>query len=619
VARGFIQGYIERGGQTVTTDGRVSTTQVQRSFATATVSVFNAGTLVLATIFSTEAGAPLANPFIADTDGHWGFWADQARYDVQFSGSGITSPYTLFNLETIIASSLVDPGSNGILARTAPNVLMSRTILGTTSAIIVTNGDGSGNPTINLDAGLNFTGKTITGGTYVGPSIANFSNAQHTHQDVVGGGQLNATSIFNTGTVPIPRLPIMVGDSGAGGVAGLVPAPAMGDSNKFLRGDGTWQVTGGGGGTPGSPSLSVQYNNAGAFGGVVGTSSDGTQVTWTAGVLRATSPRITTNILDSNGNAIIALSAVGSSVNNFQVANAGSGGHPVLSVVGSGTDINVVVTPKGAGIITTAGNLQISNNAPQIALIDANDSKTVRIALNGANWSFINDTAGVTPINIDTTSSLVTLVGNLTISKDSPQITLIDTVGGSGNDFIVNRNGSTTNIGRSGQTDLSINNTDGVYTFGQIPVGPASNPTTSNQLSRKQYVDDTSISFSANWFEADPSSSSSGTEDRPSMFLGDGTSMTVSKWRVNYIQGSHTSGGSVSFTLRVRNSAGGSTDLATVTLDNTNNASNTNYTTSFGPTGLAQGDRLTYYISARSGTISERAVSLGALGFQRRT
>ena len=31
--------------------------------------------------------------------------------------------------------------------------------------------------------------------------------------------------------------------SGANGTAGLVPAPAIGDQTKFLRGDGTWQET----------------------------------------------------------------------------------------------------------------------------------------------------------------------------------------------------------------------------------------------------------------------------------------------------------------------------------------------------------------------------------------
>lgn len=37
--------------------------------------------------------------------------------------------------------------------------------------------------------------------------------------------------------------------SGAAGASGLVPAPASGDHEKYLRGDGTWAVPSGGGGS----------------------------------------------------------------------------------------------------------------------------------------------------------------------------------------------------------------------------------------------------------------------------------------------------------------------------------------------------------------------------------
>lgn len=33
-----------------------------------------------------------------------------------------------------------------------------------------------------------------------------------------------------------------VGDSGSGGTKGVVPAPAAGDSAKYLKGDGTWST-----------------------------------------------------------------------------------------------------------------------------------------------------------------------------------------------------------------------------------------------------------------------------------------------------------------------------------------------------------------------------------------
>jgi hypothetical protein len=559
MARGFIQGWVEQGGNTVLTDGRVSTDKMQQSYPLATVTVFNAGTAVLSTIFSTEAGAPLANPFLADSTGKWGFWADQARYDVQFSGAGITSPYTLFNLETVIAAGLVDPGSNGILARTALNTLAARTILGTTSEIVVANGNGSGNPVISLDTGLNFSGKTITGGTYVGPSIANFSNAQHNHENATGGGQLNATNVFSAGTVPILRLPAMVGASGvSNGSAGLVPQPLIGDESKFLRGDGTYQTAGGGGGSPGGSNTTIQYNNSGAFGGVSGATSDGTNITFGSTNLRATRPRIITSVDDTNGNELIGLVSTGSAVNEVSITNAATGTGPSISVTGGDANPNLNISAKGSGVIATVSNIQISNNAPQIAIIDANDSKTVRIALNGANWDFINDTAGNTPININTTSSVVT--------------------------------------------------------FFAIPVGPAANPTAANELSRKQYIDDQRVRWSVSWSYPVLPPAVETTESVQRFIVPDGQSMFIEDIVVVWAAGSD-SGASNIFTIKKRNSSGTvGTDVGTIDVNTpAQNALNVNNITDY---ALTLGDQI-YPLFTTRNTASEQMVTISIRGYQK--
>lgn len=56
-----------------------------------------------------------------------------------------------------------------------------------------------------------------------------------------------------TGAQETALLSNMVGDSGSGGIKGLVPAPASGDAaaGKFLKADGTWAVPAGGGGGSG--------------------------------------------------------------------------------------------------------------------------------------------------------------------------------------------------------------------------------------------------------------------------------------------------------------------------------------------------------------------------------
>lgn len=77
-------------------------------------------------------------------------------------------------------------------------------------------------------------------------------------------------------------MPEMVGDSGSGGTAGLVPEPAAGDATKCLYGDGTWSACGTGGGAPGGSGSELQYRaGASTFGAVSGTSVSGSDITMT--------------------------------------------------------------------------------------------------------------------------------------------------------------------------------------------------------------------------------------------------------------------------------------------------------------------------------------------------
>jgi len=89
-----IQGYCEKGGETVTTDGRTSTTKVQRSYPSCTITVYDTGTTNLASIASNSSGTPKSNPFTADSDGYWSWFALAGEYDVKMSGGGLASPIT---------------------------------------------------------------------------------------------------------------------------------------------------------------------------------------------------------------------------------------------------------------------------------------------------------------------------------------------------------------------------------------------------------------------------------------------------------------------------------------------------------------------------------------------
>lgn len=96
-ANSAARGWCEYGNQTVATFGLTSTTKIQKSFPSCTVTVYLAGTTTPATIFSDNAGSPtpLANPFTAQSNGSWQFYAGQGLYDVVISGASLPVPFTL--------------------------------------------------------------------------------------------------------------------------------------------------------------------------------------------------------------------------------------------------------------------------------------------------------------------------------------------------------------------------------------------------------------------------------------------------------------------------------------------------------------------------------------------
>lgn len=139
------------------------------------------------------------------------------------------------------------------------------------------------------------------------------------------------------------------------------------DGTKFLRDDGSWQTVSGGG-SPGGSDTQLQRNNAGAFGGISGATSDGTNVTLGSGNLRATLPRVTTGISDANGNESILLAATASAVNEWTATNAATGGTVTLTATGDDANIPISVLAKGTSAAaiatfgTTGWQLKLSNS-----------------------------------------------------------------------------------------------------------------------------------------------------------------------------------------------------------------------------------------------------------------
>tara|TARA_R100000900_G_scaffold106870_1_gene82931 strand:- start:4627 stop:6021 length:1395 start_codon:yes stop_codon:yes gene_type:complete len=104
-----------------------------------------------------------------------------------------------------------------------------------------------------------------------------------------------------------------------------------------------------------------------------------------------TSPKIGTSILDTNGNQLALLTATGSAVNEFTIANAATGNDPTLSATGDDSNIDIAIKPKGTGetvVGTGAANATITSSGAHDLILDTNsgtNSGTITItdAANG--------------------------------------------------------------------------------------------------------------------------------------------------------------------------------------------------------------------------------------------
>jgi hypothetical protein len=106
----------------------------------------------------------------------------------------------------------------------------------------------------------------------------------------------------------------------------------------------------------------------------------------------------TKGILDENSNEQIKFTTTGSAVNEFTMANAGTGNAPVISATGGDANIDLNITPKGYGRATFNGQGKIQSVAEKVTTAAVAATGTVaydvltQAVLNyttnaGANWT----------------------------------------------------------------------------------------------------------------------------------------------------------------------------------------------------------------------------------------
>ena len=144
-----------------------------------------------------------------------------------------------------------------------------------------------------------------------------------------------------------------------------------------------------------------------------------------------TSPKIGTSILDTNGNELALLTATGSAVNEFTIANAASGSGPTLSATGSGTDIDINITPKAAGKIALDGIKWPNADGDADQVMTTNGSGVLSFVDNtgGTSWQAVVTGATKTAVGgegyfIDTTSNACTVT--MPAGSLGDEVTLVD-------------------------------------------------------------------------------------------------------------------------------------------------------------------------------------------------
>jgi hypothetical protein len=130
-----------------------------------------------------------------------------------------------------------------------------------------------------------------------------------------------------------------------------------------------------------------------------------------------TSPKIGTAILDTNGLELAKLTATGSAVNEFTIANAAASNGPTLSATGSSdSNIDINITPKGTGKIALDGIKwpNADGNANEILTTDGSGVLSFVENSGGTSWQAVVTGATKTAVAgegyfIDTTSNACTL------------------------------------------------------------------------------------------------------------------------------------------------------------------------------------------------------------------
>lgn len=97
-------------------------------------------------------------------------------------------------------------------------------------------------------------------------------------------------------------------------------------------------------------------------------------------------------ISDSNNNELISFTTTASAVNQLNIANGATGSGPTLSAVGGDTDMDIMIAPKGAGVVYALAETAATNTVIDVARLESRSTGTPAAGI-GSGLLFSVETA----------------------------------------------------------------------------------------------------------------------------------------------------------------------------------------------------------------------------------
>lgn len=300
-------------------------------------------------------------------------WDGQAADFVKIASNALSGNVSITGTETVGASLRLQEGTtNGsnYVSFKAPNAITSNVtwtlpgVDGSSNNVLVTNGAGV----------LSWASASAVSMVYPGAGIAVSTGSAWSTSLAAPSGAIVGTSDTQTLTNK------------------TLTSPRIGTSILDTNGNELFLLT-----ATASAVNEITYANAATGAGPTFTASGGDanipitftpkgsgRVTITQASM--TSPRITTDISDTNGNELIKLTSTASAVNEITVANAATGNPALITATGE-TNTGMTIAPSGTGRVTIT---QASMTSPRVTT-GINDSNGNELFLFTATASAVNE------------------------------------------------------------------------------------------------------------------------------------------------------------------------------------------------------------------------------------